>query len=142
VFRPSVSHRKLTRRPAAYTPGTARPICPSCWSRPDLKWGREGVLGASAPRGWAVTQAAEPALVDGVAVPVTVAIYRCANPACATAVELAVLATAGYVPDFVRQHQLAGADAASFAAGRHTGAGVWVDAAGEPKTAPAQRELF
>jgi hypothetical protein len=80
--------------------------------------------------------------VDGVLVPVTVSIYRCANPACPTAIELAVLATSGYAPELVARHQLAGEDAARFAAGRHTGAGVWLDATGEPKTAPAQRELF
>lgn len=142
VFRPSATPRKLTRRPAAYTPGAARPICPSCWSRPDLKWGRDGVIGAAAPRGWSVTRAADPALVDGVPVPVTVSIYRCANPACATAVELALLSTAGYVPDLVRRNQLAGDDAARFAAGRHTRPGVWLDAAGDPRTAPPQRELF
>jgi hypothetical protein len=89
-----------------------------------------------------VAQAAEPAMVDGVAVPVTVSIYRCANPQCATAIELALLATADYVPDLVRQHQLAGEDASRFAAGRYTPAGVWLDVAGEPRTAPEQRELF
>jgi hypothetical protein len=94
------------------------------------------------PRGWAVAQTAEPAIVDGAAVPVTLSVYRCANPACGTAVELALLATAGYVPELVRRHQVAGADAERFRAGRHTAAGVWVDAAGDPRTAPAQRELF
>jgi hypothetical protein len=89
-----------------------------------------------------VSQAAEPALVDGVAVPVTIAIYRCANPACATALELSLLATAGYVPALVRQHQLTTTDADRFRSGRHTRAGIWLDAAGEPRTAPAQRELF
>ena len=142
MFRPSADRRKLTRRPAAYTPDTPRPICPVCWSRPDLKWGRGGVVGATMPRGWGVAQTAEPALVDGVSVPVTVSIYRCANPQCTTAIELAVLATSGYVPDFVGQHQLAGDDAPRFRLGRHTAAGVWVDAAGDPRTAPAQRELF
>lgn len=143
MFRPSAHRQKLARRPAAYTPDDApRPVCPACWSRPDRKWGRDGVAGTTLPRGWAVSQGAEPAMVDGVAVPVTVAIYRCANPACASAIELAVLATAGYVPDLVRQHQLAGPDAARFLAGCHTAAGVWLDAAGEPRTAPLQRELF
>lgn len=142
MFRPSGTTRKLTRRPAAYTPGAPRPICPMCWSRPDLKWGRDAMTGGGAPRGWAVARAADPAMVDGVAVPVTVSIYRCANPGCATAVELALLATAGYLPDLVRQHQLAGADAARFAAGVHTPAGVWLDASGDPRTAPPQRELF
>lgn len=141
VFRPAAT-RKLTRRPAAYSPAPARPVCPVCWSRPDLRWGRDGLTGAAAPRGWAVAPGAEPAVVDGVAVPVTVAIYRCANPACATAIELATLATAGYVPALVAAHQLAGPDAARFAAGRHTRPGVWLDATGEPRTAPAQRELF
>ena len=143
MLRPIPGPRKLTRRPAAYTPGVARPICPSCWSRPDLKWGRDGgLVGAAPPRGWSVTQAPAPAVVDGVAVPVTVSIYRCANPACATALELPVLATAGYVPDLVRHHQLAGRNAERFGAGRHTRTGVWVDAAGEPRTAPTQRELL
>jgi hypothetical protein len=142
VFRPSADRRKLTRRAAAYTPDVARPICPACWSRPDLKWGRGGVVGSAMPRGWGVTHAAEPALVDGVAVPVTVSIYRCANPQCNTAIELALLATAGYVPDLVRQHQLAADDAARFQGGSHTRVGVWVDASGEPRTAPVQRELF
>ena len=141
MFRPA-SSRKLTRRPAAYSPHPARPICPACWSRPDLRWGRGELVGPAAPRGWGVAQGAEPALVDGVAVPVTVSIYRCANPACATALELAVLATAGYVPDLVARHQLAGGDAERFAAGGHTRAGTWLDAAGEPRTAPVQRELF
>lgn len=94
------------------------------------------------PRGWAVSQTAEPAIVDGLAVPVTMSIYRCANPQCGTAIELGVLVTAGYVPALVARHQLAGDDAARFHAGRHTGGGVWVDAAGEPRTAPVQRELF
>ena len=142
MFRPARTSGKLTRRPAAYTPGTPRPICPRCWSQPDLKWGRGSVVGTAMPRGWAVSRGGEPAVVDGQPVPVTVSIYRCANPACTTAIELGVLATAGYVPDLVRQHQLAEADAERFARGRHTRSGVWVDAAGDPRTAPLQRELF
>jgi hypothetical protein len=89
-----------------------------------------------------VARGDEPVVVDGVPVAVTVSISRCANPACLTALELAVLATAGYVPELVRQHRLDGDDAARFAAGRHTAAGLWLDAAGEPRTAPVQRELF
>jgi hypothetical protein len=53
-----------------------------------------------------VSRGDAPALVDGVPVAVTLSISRCANPACLTALELAVLATAGYVPELVQQHRL------------------------------------
>ena len=139
---PAARAPKLQRHPAAYTPGAPRPICPRCWSRPDLEWGKGRDAGARGMRGWRVSSGPEPLLVGGTPVPLTTAIHRCANPDCATAIELVTRLTGGYVPALVEERQLAGRDADRFTAGRHRRDGVWLDPSGEPRTVPLQRELF
>lgn len=92
-------------------------------------------------RGWGVTTG-EPVEVEGVRVPVAVAVHRCANRECDTALVVTTLLGSGYVPELVEACRLAEADAAAYQAGRHDRTGVWLGAAGEPRTAPPQRDLF
>lgn len=92
-------------------------------------------------RGWGVTTG-EPVEVDGVRLPVAVAVHRCANRECDTAVVVTTLLGSGYVPTLVEAQRLAERDVAAYRAGRHDSAGVWLGAAGEPRTAPPQRDLF
>ncbi len=128
--------------PVAYTPDRARPICPACWSAPDIKGTRGARAGRASPRGWGVSCAAAPATVDGRPIPVAATIYRCANPACETALELHALMTGGYLPALLAAHRLGGAEADRYRAGRTTAAGLWTAADGSPRTARAQQELF
>ncbi len=128
--------------PVAYTPDTGRPICPVCWSGPDIRATRGARSGRASPRGWGVSCAAEPAIVDGRPVPVVATIYRCANPACETALELHALMTGGYVPEDLGARRLTGPDAARYRAGRTTPPAVWLGPDGAPRTARAQHDLF
>lgn len=92
-------------------------------------------------RGWGVS-AAEPVEVDGEARRVAVAVHRCANPHCQTALVVSTLLDGGYVPTHVAERQLRAADAGAYLAGRHDADGVWRHASGDARTAPVQRELF
>jgi hypothetical protein len=123
-----MSNRTRVRRPAAFTPsGAARPICPVCWSAPQ-------VVRAQRKRGWRVQGS------DGEGH--TTAVYPCSNPACDTAIEVRTSLTGGYDASATLENTLRDAEAARFAAGRTTRDGVWRDAAGDPRTAPMQRDLF
>lgn len=92
-------------------------------------------------RGWGVTTG-EPVEVNGVRVPVAMTVHRCANRDCDTALVVTTLLGSGYVPELVEARRLVDADATAYRAGRHDRAGVWLGAAGEPRTTPPQRELF
>ncbi|MHB1225671.1 MAG: hypothetical protein ACYC2G_16710, partial [Gemmatimonadaceae bacterium] len=118
-----MNSRQLRRRPAAFTPDSRRPICPCCWSRPDLDWGKGRGPGEREMRGWGVTTG-EPVEMDGTRVPVAVAVHRCANRDCDTALVVTTLLGSGYVPELVEARRLVDADAAAYRAGRHDRAGV------------------
>ncbi len=92
-------------------------------------------------RGWGVTTG-EPVEINGVRLPVAVAVHRCANRDCDTALVVTTLLGSGYVPAVVEAQRLAESDALAYRAGRHDRAGVWLGVAGEPRTAPPQRDLF
>lgn len=92
-------------------------------------------------RGWGVTTG-EPVAVNGVLQPVAVTVHRCANHECDTALEVTSILGSGYVPELVDAQRLAERDAATYQAGRHDRAGVWLGVSGEPRTAPPQRDLF
>lgn len=92
-------------------------------------------------RGWGVTTG-EPVELDGAMVPVTVAVHRCANGECDSAIVVTALLGGGYVPTVVAEHRLQGSEASVYRAGRHDRRGVWMGASGEPRTAPQQRDLF
>lgn len=92
-------------------------------------------------RGWGVTTG-EPVEMNGVRVPVAVTVHRCANRDCDTALVVTTLLGSGYVPGQVEERLLVDGEAAAYRAGRHDRAGVWLGSAGEPRTAPPQRELF
>ena len=143
AFPPAVASRRmrLHRHTAAYAPDTARPICPRCWSRLDLDWGKGRDVASREMRGWGLARA-EHRAADGSMVTVTTAVHRCANLACPTAIEISLLLAGGYVPELVNAHRLRDADAARFLAGSHTRAGIWQSRRGDPRTAPPQRDLF
>lgn len=92
-------------------------------------------------RGWRV-QAGEAEAAQGTTIPVTSTIYPCSNPACDTAIAVRMALTGGYVDADVMAGLLRSADASAFARGRTARDGIWRNAAGEPKTAPTQRDLF
>lgn len=139
---PSPAAARLTRHPAAFSPAEPpRALCPRCWSRLDVNWGKGRDVGTREMRGWSVGRAERLVLGDA-AHSVTVAVHRCANAACPTAVEVTTLLAGGWVPELVARRQLRGDDARRFAEGRHDAGGVWRDRRGEPRTAPEQRELF
>ena len=132
----------LTRLPAAFAPTQPpRAICPRCWSRLDVDWGKGRDVGARQIRGWGVGRAERLALGD-VVHSVTVAVHRCANAACPTAVEVTTLLAGGYVPELVARRRLRDDDARRFALGRYDAGDVWRDRRGEPRTAAEQRDLF
>ena len=136
MSQPSV---RLRRQPAAHAPAGDQPICPHCWSRLDVDWGKGRAVNERPMRGWGVSRTEPP---DGDVGALMTAVHRCANRDCPTAVEVTMRLGGGYVPTLVAERTLAGADAARFAAGRHGRDGVWRDARGEPRTAPPQRDLF
>lgn len=137
----TMSRPPLDRCHVAYAPDTQRPICPRCWSRPDLHWGKGRTAGERGMRGWGVSRS-DPVEVDGVVRPVAVAVHRCSNRHCQTALVVGTLLDGGYVPSHIAEGRLSGADSRAYLAGRHGADGVWHDASGEPRTAPVQRELF
>ena len=69
-------------------------------------------------------------------------VYPCSNAACATAIVVRMALTGGYLQSDVDDGLLRGAAAVSFTRGRTARDGVWRDRAGDPRTAPAQRDLF
>ncbi len=125
--------------PAAYAPDKGRPVCPRCWSTPQVKRYTRGIRGA--PRGWSASAVGEFEEVDGRQVGAVESIYRCSNTDCDTAIALRMLVTGGYVPRLVAEHTVSGADAVRFRAGRHRRDGVWLASDGKPRTARAQTEL-
>lgn len=74
--------------------------------------------------------------------PVASAVYPCSNPACDSAIVVRMALTGGYLQGDVDDGLLRGDDAQRFTRGRTARDGVWRDRAGDPKTAPAQRDLF
>lgn len=137
---PTRRTRGLALVPAAYSPDTGRPLCPNCWSTPEVESFHRGLR--AQPRGWGTSAANETEIVGGASVAVIETIYRCANHACPTAVSLRMLVTGGYVPRLVDARRLAGNDAARFRAGVIRRDGIWVARDGAPRTAGEQRELF
>ena len=92
-------------------------------------------------RGWRV-QAAEVEASPGSVVTVASTVYPCSNPACNAAIVVRMALTGGYLAADVEAHRLRADDAASFTRGRTARDGIWRDRAGDPRTAPLQRELF
>jgi hypothetical protein len=70
------------------------------------------------------------------------AVYPCSNGACDTAIVVRMALTGGYLQRDVDDGLLVTADALAFLRGRTARDGVWRDEAGDPKTAPVQRDLF
>jgi hypothetical protein len=131
-----MSDRLPTRRAPAFTPTTPpTPRCPVCWSAPFLGPMRK------VRRGWRV-QAGAVEEAPGETVAVASTVYPCSNPDCDTAIVVRMALTGGYLQADVDVGLLAGNDAASYLRGRTTRDGVWRDRAGDPRTAPAQRDLF
>ena len=142
---PSRTAPRLRRTLAAYTldaSGAPSAVCPRCWSRLDLDWGKGRGFNEREQRGWSVSRRVDDEAAAAAGEPLVAAIYRCANRDCATAVELHMRVLGGYVPVLVERHRLRDADAARFADGGHRADGVWVRAGGDARTAPPQRELF
>ena len=131
-----MSDRAPIRRPAAFAPTVPpAPRCPVCWSAPYLGPAR------TVRRGWRV-QAGEAEASPGSVVPVASTVYPCSNPACNAAIVVRMALTGGYLSADVEKHLLRAADAVSFSRGRTARDGIWRDRAGDPRTAPVQRELF
>jgi len=131
-----MSDRAPTRRPAAFTPtSTPAPRCAVCWSTPFVGTTRK------VRRGWRV-QAGEVEDAPGSTVAVASTVYPCSNPACDTAIVVRMALTGGYLQSDVDDGLLAADDAAAFLCGRTARDGVWRDRAGDPRTAPVQRDLF
>jgi hypothetical protein len=131
-----MSERLPTRRSPAFAPTTPpTPRCPACWSAPLLGPTRK------VRRGWRV-QAGEAEEAPGSTVAVASTVYPCSNPACQTAIVVRMALTGGYLQADLDDGLLAGDDAAAFLRGRTARDGVWRDRAGDPRTAPEQRDLF
>lgn len=131
-----MSDRSPTRRLASFAPSTPpTPRCPACWSTPFLGTTRK------ARRGWRV-QAGEAEAASGSTIAVASAVYPCSNPVCDTAIVVRMALTGGYLQRDVDDGLLIADDAAAFLRGRTARDGVWRDGAGDPKTAPVQRDLF
>ena len=131
-----MSDRLLTRRRPAFAPSTPpTPRCPACWSAPSL--------GPTRPvrRGWRV-QADEVEAAAGATIAVASTIYPCSNAECHTAIVVRMALTGGYLLADVEAGLLIGGDAAAFLRGRTARDGIWRDRAGDPRTAPVQRDLF
>src|SRR5690606_38147848 len=130
----------LTLLPAVYAPDSGHPLCPNCWSAPEVQSFDRGLR--AQPRGWGTAAADETETVGGIQVAVIETIYRCANHECRTAVSLRMLVTGGYVPSLVGARRLSGQEATRFRARVLRRDGTWVARDGIPKTAGEQRELF
>lgn len=123
----------LTRRHAAYTPGEPRPICPVCFSRPNLDWG-SGRQDASEKQkqGFGTLTLVDPLRIksdDGSTVEamVTEAQYRCSNESCKTAMLVAFCHKLSpcYHPGRIRKHRLNGRALTKFEAGYIDAKGVF-----------------
>ena len=131
-----MSDRLPTRRLPAFTPtDPPTPRCPVCWSAPFLGQTR------TVRRGWRV-QAGAVESAPGKTVTVASTVYPCSNPDCDSAVVVRMALTGGYLSADVDDGLLSGDDAVAFHRGRTARDGVWRDRAGDPRTAPAQRDLF
>lgn len=131
-----MSDRVPIRRPAAFAPTSPpTPRCPVCWSAPLLGPTR------TVRRGWRV-QAGEAAERTGATVALASAVYPCSNPACDSAIVVRMALTGGYLRGDVDEGLLRDDDAQRFTRGRTARDGIWRDRSGDPKTAPAQRDLF
>lgn len=131
-----MSDRAPIRRHAAFAPTTPpTPRCPVCWSAPYLGPARK------VRRGWRV-QAGEAEAAAGTTVAVASTVYPCSNPACDTAIVVRMALTGGYLPSDVEDGLLRDAAAESYRRGRTKRDGIWRDGAGDPRTAPVQRDLF
>lgn len=131
-----MSDRAPTRQPAAYAPTTPpTPRCPVCWSSPYL-----GPV-KKVRRGWRV-QAGEAEAAPGDVVAVASTTYPCSNPDCHAAIVVRMALTGGYLATDVHDHLLRDTEATAFLRGRTARDGVWRDRAGDPRTAPVQRDLF
>ncbi len=106
-----------------------------CWSAPYLGPTRK------VRRGWRV-QAGEAEAPSGSTVAVASTVYPCSNAACDTAIVVRMALTGGYLQTDVDDGLLRDTAAVSFAKGRTMRDGVWRDRAGDPRTAPVQRDLF
>lgn len=125
-----------TRRIAAFAPSSPpTPRCPTCWSAPYLGPARK------TRRGWSV-QAGEAEVAPGTTVSVASTVYPCSNAACATAIVVRMALTGGYLDADVSNGLLRQDEAAAFLRGRTTRDGIWRNRSGDPRTAPAQRDLF
>ncbi len=130
-----MSDRAPIRRHAAFAPTTPpTPRCPVCWSAPYLGPTRR------VRRGWRVQ--ADEVEAAGATVSVASSVYPCSNAACDSAIVVRMALTGGYLPTDVEEGLLLGAEAERFTRGRTARDGVWRDRVGDPKTAPAQRDLF
>ena len=78
----------------------------------------------------------------GSVVSVASTVYPCSNADCHTAIVVRVALTGGYLQSDVGENLLRGANADSFTRGRTKRDGIWRDRAGDPRTAPVQRDLF
>jgi hypothetical protein len=131
-----MSDRAPIRRHAAFAPAAPpTPRCPVCWSAPYLGPTRK------VRRGWRV-QAGEAEEPSGSTVAVASTVYPCSNAACDTAIVVRMALTGGYLQSDVDDGLLREAHAAAFTCGRTGRDGIWRDRAGDPRTAPAQRDLF
>ena len=131
-----MSDRAPIRRPAAFAPTTPpTPRCPACWSAPYLGPARK------VRRGWRV-QAGEAEETPGTTVAVASTVYPCSNAACDSAIVVRMALTGGYLQHDVDEGLLRGDQAQAFMRGRTSRDGIWRDRAGDPKTAPVQRDLF
>jgi hypothetical protein len=106
-----------------------------CWSTPYLGPTRK------VRRGWRV-QADEVAEASGSTVSVASTVYPCSNPACDSAIVVRMALTGGYLQSDVDDGLLRDDDERLFTAGRTARDGIWRDRAGDPRTAPVQRDLF
>lgn len=87
-------------------------------------------------------QADEVAEASGATVAVASTVYPCSNPVCDSAIVVRMALTGGYLPADVEEGLLQGDEAQRFSAGRTARDGIWRDRAGDPRTAPVQRDLF
>lgn len=69
---------------------------------------------------------------------VATSVYPCSNPACPSAIVVRSALGGGYLDADIARNRVP----AEFTRGRWDRDGVWRDAAGDPRTAPVQRDLF
>lgn len=127
--------RKLQRKPAGYDPH-GKPICPECFSKPDIDWGKgRGKGPSSLPKGWNFSTRGSGE--DEIAV----VHYRCSNPSCGTLLRIEYMhsdfGNYVYTPDQIVSEE-------KYYSGGHDGTGIWkeglapkdVEVATEPEGVP------